>query len=296
MGMNLKFRSLGLALAAGTAIVALQPNTAMAQFWGGYGSWYGAPRPWGAAPTYQRDYDEDRLRPSEVAALLRERGWTILSPPTISGRRYVANVRNAYGQRLFVVVDAYEGRLLDARPIEDRPNTDELAAVPGSVPPGTPPDDQVRPVLPRSGLPTPAPMPRHPAVQAKRVAPSPAVKNTPLAPPKEKAGTVAVAKPAGQPPAVKPLVPAPVAPPAPAANATSSEPGMANSGPTPSVRQVYPESGAPAAEPPPAPAGASPQAAEASPPPAMVTSPKPEPPAPAKPAEKPALPPDAGFE
>ena len=69
--------------------------------------------------------------PGEIADLLRRRGWSILSPPSMSGRHYVANVRNGFGQRLFVVLDAYDGRILDARQIEERPNTNELAAIPG---------------------------------------------------------------------------------------------------------------------------------------------------------------------
>jgi hypothetical protein len=282
--MSLRRAQVGLALVAGVAMVALHPSSANAQFWGS-GSWYGGPRPWGGPPPYSRDYDEDRLRPGEIADVLRNHGWSILSPPAISGRHYVANVRNGNGQRLFVVLDAYDGRILDARQVEERPNTNELAAIPDGVSPTTRPDEVIRPVVPQSVPPTPAPRPRRPSLQAKHVFP-PSVKSTPLGPPKEKErekeGTIAVAKPSAAPPAVKPAVPIPSAP---EANGTTSAPASPSPGSAPSVRQVYPPQGGGPGEP----QAHAPQSAEA-------TAPATPPPAAPKPVEKPVLPPDAGFE
>ncbi|MBV9738078.1 MAG: hypothetical protein JOZ30_00420 [Hyphomicrobiales bacterium] len=251
---------------------------ARAQFWGGYDSWWGSePRPWGG-PRYQ---DEAMLRPGEVADLLRRRGWSILTPPSMSGRHYVANVRNGFGQRLFVVLDAYDGRILDARQIEERPNTNELAAIPGGYA-ASRPDEVIRPGVPPAVQATPAPKPYHPPNQAKR-----SVKSSPLESPKEKEGTLATAHPTITPPAVKHAVPEPTAPeggsPPPAAATASPTPGSA-----PNVRQVYP-SGAGSAEP----ALPAPKSAEAAP--AASTAPAPPKAAPAAPA-KPVLPADAGYE
>jgi hypothetical protein len=278
--------SLGLALFAGAAAIALGPSAAQAQFWGGYDSgWGGAPRPWdgpryGAGPRFE---DEDVLRPGEIADLLRGRGWSILSPPSMSGRHYVVNVRNGFGQRLFVVLDAYDGRILDARQMEERPNTNELAAIPGGYPATNRPDEVIRPTPAPA---TPSPRPYRPPTEAKR-----AVKSSPLEPPKEKSGTLAVAHPAVAPPAARHVVPAPAAPEAteksspPASTATSPAPSPALST-APTVRQVYPASGQGAAEP-------APKSAEAAP--AAPAPPAPAKPAPAAPA-KPVLPADAGFE
>jgi hypothetical protein len=278
--------SLGLALFAGTAIFSLEPNAAQAQFWGGYGSswWGGPPRPW-SSPRYQ---DEGVLRPGEIADLLRRRSWTILSPPSMSGRHYVANVRNEFGQRLFVVLDAYDGRILDARQIEERPNTNELAAIPGGNP-ATRPDEIIRPGAQPPLPATPTPKSHHSPTQAKRTVAPALVKSTPLETPKEKEGTLAVSKPTAAPPAVKPVVPAPAtpeangsdAPKAPSATASPAQDGSQ------SVRQVYPSSGSGAAEP-----ARAPQSAEASPSAPATPSPKPAPTAPTKPV----LPADAGFE
>jgi hypothetical protein len=276
--------SLGLALFAGAAILTLEPNVAQAQFWGGYDSWWGAaPRPWGG-PRYQ---DEEVLRPGEIADVLRQRGWSILSPPSMSGHHYVANVRNGFGQRLFVVLDAYNGRILDARQIEERPNTNELAAIPGGDSSAGRPDGVIRPGALSPVPATPAPKPYHGPTGAKRAVSAP-VKSSPLEPAKEKEGTLAVAKPTGTPPAVKHVVPAPAAP---EANSASSPPASATPsptpGPAPSVRQVYPAAGGGPAEPAP-----TSQAAEASPSATTQAPPKPAPAAPAKPK----LPADAGFE
>ncbi len=274
--------SLGVALLACGAIFTLPPNAAQAQFWGGYDSyWGGAPRAWDG-PRYEggpRYGDEDVLRPGEIADLLRRRGWSLLSPPSMSGRHYVANVRNGSGQRLFVVLDAYDGRILDARQMEERPNTNELAAIPGGYAPTNRPDEVIRPSPLAPAPATPAPKPYHPSTQVKR-----AVKSSPLEPPKEKAGTLAVAPPTAAPPAAKHATPSPATPeatgatPPPASTATAPAAGAA-----PSVRQVYPASGEPAAAP-------APKSAEAAPSPAAPAKP-----APAAPA-KPVLPADAGFE
>jgi hypothetical protein len=273
-------RSLGLAVAAGTAILALQPAPAMAQFWG-WGSWYGGPgTAWAPAPAYPRAYDEDRLRPSEIADLLRGYGWVILGPPTRSGRRYVANVRDAYGRRLFVVLDAYDGRLLTTRMLDDRPDTNKLAAIPGASAPLGQPDDRARPILPDAGSSTPAP--RKPRPQAKRIQAPASVKTAPLAPPD---GTVAVAKPTATQPSAKHPVPA-------TAKATP-EPGEA-----PVVRQVYPGSGAAPAPAPATPSSPAPAQAAASTPAPVEVAPAPATPAPVAPAKpaKAALPADAGYE
>jgi hypothetical protein len=278
--------SLGLALLAGAAILTLEPNVAQAQFWGGYDSGWGAPeRTWGA-PRYQ---DEDVLRPGEIVDLLRRRGWSILSPPSMSGRHYVANVRNGFGQRLFVVLDAYDGRILDARQIEERPNTNELAAIPGDHPATGRPDEVIRPGALSPVPATPAPKPYHAPTQAKRsVAP---VRSSPLEPTNEKEGPVAVAKPTSAPAAVKHVVPAPATP---EANSTSS-PAVSPTTPSPVqgaapvVRQVYPAAAGTPAQP----SALAPQAAEASP--SATASQAPSRSAPAAPA-KPTLPADAGFE
>ncbi|MBV8963188.1 MAG: hypothetical protein JOY97_08860 [Hyphomicrobiales bacterium] len=280
--------SLGFALAAGMALVAFQPNLANAQFWGGYGSWDdGGPRAWSAPPPGPRYQDEDLLRPGEISDVLRDHGWTILSPPSMSGRHYVANVRNGFGQRLFVVLDAYDGRILDARQVEERPNTNELAAIP-SYSATSRPDEVIRPAAPLPAPPTPAPRShRYPPVQAKHNFSPPSVKTTPLEPPKEKEGTIAVAKPTAAPPAVKHVIPAPSAPETSGSSAPSASPT-----PAPTVRQVYPAPGGTPSEPP---APAPKAAAEASPTPTPPAAQAPSKPAPAVPA-KPALPADAGYE
>jgi hypothetical protein len=261
-------RSLALALAAGATIFVFVPEAAQAQFWG-YGSWYGRPAPWAVpAPAYPRALDEERLGPGEIVDVLRSYGWTILGQPALRGARYIATVRNAYGQRLNVVLDAYNGTVLGSRPFEDQPDTSRLAAIPNAAAPATPDDrylgssrNRPTPVVPKAARKS----------QAKRTgAPAPV-----KAPPVE-GGAVAVAKPTSPPPAAKPLPPSP----------------------TPAVRQVYPQSGdapgAPAASP-------APQTAVSAPVPA---TPAPATPAPAAPAPapkkvappKPTLPADAGFE
>jgi len=283
---------LGLALSTGVAVIALQPNLAKAQFWGGWDG--GGARPWGEPPLGQRFQDEDLLRPGEIADVLRDHGWTILSPPSMSGRHYVANVRNGYGQRLFVVLDAYDGRILDARQIEERPNTNELAAIPGGYPPANRPDEVIRPVAP---LPAPpAPKARHsPSIQAKHSSP---LRSTPLERPKEQEGTIAVAKPTATAPATKQVVPAP-APSAPETSSQGAPPPVATPAPSANVRQVYPGPGTP--EPAaPAPKASAEAAPSAPPAPAHPPQAAPAPAAPAHPAQaapaKPVLPADAGYE
>ncbi|MBV9136925.1 MAG: hypothetical protein JO357_07695 [Hyphomicrobiales bacterium] len=270
-----------MALSTGVALIALQPNLAKAQFWGGWDG--GGARPWGEPPLGQRFQDEDLLRPGEIADVLRDHGWTILSPPSMSGRHYVANVRNGYGQRLFVVLDAYDGRILDARQIDERPNTNELAAIPGGYPPASRHDEVIRPVAPLPGPPTPAPKAHHsPSIQAKHSSP---LRSTPLERPKEKEGTIAVAKPTATAPATKQVVP----PPTTSAPETSSEgapPPVATPAPSANVRQVYPGPGTPE------PVAPAPKASSEA---APSTPPAPAHPAQAAPA-KPVLPADAGYE
>ncbi len=322
------FRHLSLALAAGTALAAFQPGAAMAQFWGG-GSWYGGwapayPRAYPAYPraypAYPRGLDEEQLRPGDISDLIRGRGWVLLSAMTRSGGRYQANVRNAYGQRLFVVIDAYDGRVLRTSVIEDRPDTRSLAAIPGE---GENAGPGIRPVLPGQGSVTPAPKParRAPSL-VKRVAPPPAVKSAPIGPapgtsPDDKDGSVAVAKPTIEPPAVKPVMPLPaspaptgpeaigtpsgpaspdagaakpaIAPPAAkparaAKGGKASEPGLPEPAhPAPAVRQIYPSAEGQGAAPAPAP-----QSAAAAAPAPAPAAPAPAPAAPAAPSAEPA--------
>jgi len=244
--------SIGLALAAGVAIVAFQPSPAKAQFWG-YGSYYDRPvygRPWGGPPpAYSRGYDEDPLRRYEIVDLIRGNGWTLLTPPARSGRVYTANVRTAYGQRMLVVLDAYDGRVLSSRILDERPDTSRLAGIPGES------DQRVRPIAPESATPGPR---RRPPPLAKRVQPPAAVKSAPVAP-------IATAKPTATQPSGKHVVPQP---------STVTAPESA-----PMVRQIDPGSGAPAA-PAPAPSAAVTPSAPAASAPAPAT-PVPSTPAPA---------------
>jgi hypothetical protein len=260
MSKTSRMRSLLLALAAGATMIVFVPEAAQAQFWG-YGSWYGRPAPWAVpAPAYPGALDEARLGPGEVVDVLRGYGWTILGQPALRGARYVATVRNAYGQRLYVVLDAYNGTVLRSRPFDDQPDTSRLAAIPNAAAPATPDDrylgssrSRPTPVVPK-----PARKPQAKRTGAPAPAKAPAVED----------GAVAVAKPTSPPPAAKPLPPSPA----------------------PAVRQVYPQSGdapsTPAASPAPAP-----QTAVSAPAPAAPA------PAPRKVAPpKPTLPADAGFE
>ena len=309
------FRNLGTGLAACMAALALYPQGAAAQYWR-YGPWYGG---WGApAPLYPRAYppypryeDEGPLRPGQIVDIIRRRGWTLLSGLGRSGGHYVANVRDAYGQRMFVVFDAYDGRVLRTRMLDERPDTDSLAAIPGGGG-GALPGEGIRPWSPAT--PGPKPKPKGPVV--KRTTPPASVKREPLTPPPgapaepptpaptpdDKGGGIAVAKPPTEPPGVKP--PAPPAPtpeaPSPSAALTppdvpsppdaapapakppakggkASDPGSGDPGhPSPSVRQIYPGSGGEGAAPSPTP----------TPPPAP--SPAPSPSASAAPASPPA--------
>jgi hypothetical protein len=199
---------------------ALQPQAALAQYWS-YGPWYGG---WGSPrPVYPRPYtpysrgydDEGPLRPGEAADLLRRRGWTLLSGLSRSGGNYIATVRNGYGQRMFVVLDAYDGRVLRTRMLDERPDTDSLASIPGGGG-GSLPGDGIRPILPGPATPAPKAKPKGPVV--KRVAPPASVKREPITPPPgspseppaapdAKGSGIAVAKPPVEPPGAKPPSP-----------------------------------------------------------------------------------------
>jgi hypothetical protein len=264
-----RMRSVALAFLAGMAIIAA-PGAAQAQFWG-FGSWYGRSAPWVPAPAYPGALDEERLGPGEVVDVLRSYGWTILGQPALRGGRYVATVRNVFGQRLYVVLDAYSGTVLRSRPFEDQPDTSRLAAIPNAAAPAAP-DDRYTGTSPRRPVTIGPGKPRK--SQAKRVGPPPPAKARPV-----EGGDVAVAKPTSPPPAAKSPAPSPA----------------------PAVREIYPRSGdapsAPTAAPEPAPQTA---ASAPAPAPALApVSPAPAPtPAPAKaaPPPKSALPADAGFE
>ncbi len=257
------YRYLGAGIAGCVAGIALQPQAASAQFWN-YGPWHGGWAP-GPGDAYQRPYspysrgydDEGPLRPGEVADLVRRRGWTLLSGVSRSGDHYVANVRNGYGQRLFVVLDAYDGRVLRTRALDDRPDTGSLAAIPGGAG-GSLPDDGIRPVGPGGSSPTPAPKPK-PKPVVKRVAPPATVKREPLAPPPgaspdNKGGGIAVVKPAVEPPATRPPSPTPVpAAPSPSAALTPSDAPATPDGTAPKVPVPSVSPMAKPAAPPPAP-------------------------------------------
>jgi len=263
-------RSLALAFVAGMAIIAAAPGAAQAQFWG-FGSWYGRPAPWVPAPAYPGALDEQRLGPGEIVDVLRSYGWTILGQPALRGGRYIATVRNVFGQRLYVVLDAYSGTVLRSRPFEDDPDTSRLAAIPNAAAPAAP-DDRYTGTSPRRPVTIGPGKPRK--SQAKRLGPPPPAKTRPA-----EGGDVAVAKPTSPPPGAKSP-----APPTPA----------------PAIREVYPRAGdapsAPAAAPEPAPQAAASSAPAPAPAPAPV-SPAPAP-APVKvaPPPKSTLPADAGFE
>jgi len=184
-------RSLALAFVAGMAIIAAAPGAAQAQFWG-FGSWYGRPAPWVPAPAYPGALDEQRLGPGEIVDVLRSYGWTILGQPALRGGRYIATVRNVFGQRLYVVLDAYSGTVLRSRPFEDEPDTSRLAAIPNAAAPAAP-DDRYTGTSPRRPVTIGPGKPRK--SQAKRIGPPPPAKTRPA-----EGGDVAVAKPTSPPP------------------------------------------------------------------------------------------------
>ncbi|MBN9063535.1 MAG: hypothetical protein BGP06_13250 [Rhizobiales bacterium 65-9] len=171
--MRAPIRVTMLAALAGAGFAA-SPASAQ-QLWGwGYYNGFGPKPPIVDRPA--RYYLERPIPRDEVAEILREEGYRPLTRPVLSGDAYIAQVENRRGQRLEVVVHAYDGdiierRLLGGRPAPTvrRPMERDQAVLPPVRPDLTPQEDAI------------APSP---------VAPPPAVQRAPLAPPAQEQAAV----------------------------------------------------------------------------------------------------------
>ncbi|RFB78543.1 hypothetical protein DYH55_15095 [Methylovirgula sp. 4M-Z18] len=265
-----------MALAGGLA--TLSAGSARAQFYR-YDDGYG--------PPVYRGYNDDRyddqrsssLRPRQVLQLLEDQGYRPAGPIFRNGDVFVVNVINPEGVQQRVIVDAYQGDILQthgiARPVppSDIPNATDASRNPEfdeQAPelPVTPTPRVTKAVPPSASLPAREPVkprvsekeevaksvlspiaplkpPAKPIATPKPVAPKEPVANEaktkPAVPP------VAAVPPAAAPASVTPLAPAPVAPtaeapkpaPEPAPIAAANPPAAAPA-PTPTAEQAPP--------------------------------------------------------
>lgn len=233
------------------------------------------------------------LPPWEVRNLLRRMGYSRVAPPHLSGRIYAVSAVDDEGP-VILRVDAYTGRVLDARVIGGRGPTIVMPAEP--PPRGVPSAPSSKPHVASRTSPS-APLPRPRPAQAS--GPSQTAAAVPGPVPADAAAT-----PAPEVAAVpKPAASAPAAPPVAAANAGAEKPapGASPSGAvaTQAVASANPAAPAPAAAPSQPSASKTPQSANsaaqgaASPAPvtpATVAAPAAKPATVAAPAAKPAQP------
>lgn len=169
-------RAIGAVLAA----IAMAPLPAAAQ-WFGPGPWWGPARPYGIRPA--------PLPPGAIYAGLQRRGLRPLSRPRFTGAEYLVDAVNPRGDQVRLVIDAFDGEILDRRQIAaamvpPRNVGPGLYAAPGPYAPPqmAPPEAAPRRKTARVD-PSRAPKPSRaaPASQAPAGDPGPAV--SPAAPP-----------------------------------------------------------------------------------------------------------------
>lgn len=268
-GKRLDFRpSVIGALVATVMVSAATP--ALAQ-------WYGGPGPWG--PSFGAESGARPIPPRAIAAGLQRRGYSPLARPRLTGDVYVVDAVTPRGEEVRLVVDAFDGRVVDRSRIAEAlvpprnvgrdPGAEAYPSGPPEMPMGPPPARRraarVEPPPPGPIAPSlDAPIEVTPGAPLTAPAPAPVVQQ-PLPPPSpEPKATAAIAAP-----------PPPAAAPVPAAGPRleeSAKPARSRAG-TPASARSAP---APAPEAKPAPEKAPSVAAAASPPPSVAeTQPNP---------------------
>lgn len=220
-------------LRAAPAVLVLAlaaPQTASAQFWGGWGGGFGPPpvppRNVGPGP-----YFDDAISPRVVSRILAAHGYRMISAPLYNGERVIATGEGAGGARARFYLDAYDGALLRVARGGPQPGPDIAYGQPDAF--GQP---QIAPgAVPGEPLYQPKPKPKpKPRTAARAVEPKP----------------VAPAKPAPTEATKPPAEPAPVA-------TTPAQPTPSAGAPAPSTA---PSASAPVQESASAPTNAAPQA------------------------------------
>jgi hypothetical protein len=85
-------------------------------------------------PASAQDYPDDVIRPIEILNYLYENGFSRVRMPKLRGDVYVILATDRRGQRLRLVVDAYDGTLVDRRPVgPDRATANRRYAEDGVV-------------------------------------------------------------------------------------------------------------------------------------------------------------------
>jgi hypothetical protein len=215
-----RFRSSGAAFWPGAracavgavlgAAATLMPVPASAQ-WFGPGPWWGPARPYGMRPA--------PLPPGAIYAGLQRRGLRPLGRPRFTGAEYVVDAVNPRGDQVRLVIDAFDGEILDrtqtaSAMIPPRNVGPGISPAPGPyappemAPPEAAPRKKTARVEPSRG---PKPSKALPASRAPAADAAPAV--SPAAPPP----VVQTEAPAAPAPATIASVPAPALDPAPAA-------------------------------------------------------------------------------
>jgi hypothetical protein len=95
------------------------------QFWGGWGPRY-YDRPYFEPPMVERRYvdprlddDEDRIGVQEAITITRSMGYRAISRPRLAGRAWVVDSIGQNGERVRVSIDAYTGRPMRIRQLEE---------------------------------------------------------------------------------------------------------------------------------------------------------------------------------
>lgn len=97
------------ALAAG----CLAAGSAQAQVYGFFDTWHSR---WGASEGPPVFRETEALRRADVRAMLAERGYQVRAPLERNGDVYLADTIDPRGRSLRLVVDAYDGRILERFP------------------------------------------------------------------------------------------------------------------------------------------------------------------------------------
>lgn len=171
---------------------------AQAQYYWGW-SWGGLVHRPPVVDRPARYYLERPIPSGEIAEILRDEGYRVRTRPVLSGDAYFADVETPRGQRLQVVVHAYDGDILERRllgrgaperPTVRRPQNRDQAALPP------------KPAAPRdNGVAAPAPVERAPLPQPEGQAAAPPSPTIETPPPARDRQTVTPPRPASPPPA-----------------------------------------------------------------------------------------------
>ena len=199
--MTGKWKGAAAALALASGISAFAAP-AQAQFFAGWGS--------------QRFQIEDGLSPGEIRASLADQGYRLLGPLRRNGRVLLADVTDRRGRSLRLIVDPFEGeilqRFLKAEPRSAR-NVPEVAAVdPDDV---DPPDARAAKPRPHTiGKPAPKvavrSLPEKPRMVMPRQTPPAATRPAPA--PETRAQAPAASGPSREAPAIATTPPVETAP------------------------------------------------------------------------------------